>query len=143
MFENHFGDRLSRAIRNKKTPLVVGIDPRAERLPDGLLSDPKDLAKVAAAYEKFGCEIIDVVADSVPAVKPQAAFFEQLGPSGLTALGNVVKHAASKGLLTVMDAKRGDIGSTALAYAAAYLGCLLYTSPSPRDLSTSRMPSSA
>ena len=86
----------------------------------------------AAAFETFCKGVIDVVADKVPAVKPQSAFFEQLGPAGVVALGNVTNYAHSKGLLTIMDAKRGDIGSTATAYANAYL-CLLYTSPSPRD----------
>ena len=76
----------------------------------------------AAAYKAFCCGIIDVVADLVPAVKPQAAFFEQLGPAGCAALADVVRYARSRNLVVVMDAKRGDIGSTAMAYASAYLG---------------------
>ena len=120
---NHFGDRLTAAIRAKQTPLVVGIDPRAGQLPRSLRpNESDDLASVADAFRKFSYEIIDVVANLVPAVKPQAAFFEQLGPPGMMALADVIDHAHSAGLLTIMDAKRGDIGSTAAAYAAAFLG---------------------
>ena len=114
---NHFGDRLIAAIKAKQTPLVVGLDPRWDNLPEEL----KAITNRAEAFEKFCRSIIDVVADKVPAVKPQSAFFEQLGPAGVVALGNVVAYARSKGLLTIMDAKRGDIGSTATAYANAYL----------------------
>ena len=120
---NHFGDRLNNAIVEKKTPLVVGLDPRNDQLPEGLTcTDTEDFSKIAKAFRKFSCEIIDVVAGLVPAVKPQAAFFEQLGPEGLVALGQVVDHARAAGLIVIMDAKRGDIGSTAAAYAKAYLG---------------------
>jgi orotidine-5'-phosphate decarboxylase len=76
----------------------------------------------AAAYTQFCCEIIDAVADLVPCVKPQAAFFEQLGPAGGVALGEVIRHARRAGLLVILDGKRNDIGSTAQAYADAYLG---------------------
>ncbi|QEG23324.1 orotidine-5'-phosphate decarboxylase [Mariniblastus fucicola] len=113
----HFGDRLTAAIKNKKTPLVVGLDPRWDNLPD----DIKSIGNQAEAFEVFCKAIIDVVADKVPAVKPQSAFFEQLGPAGVVALGRVTEYAREKGLLTIMDAKRGDIGSTATAYAKAYL----------------------
>ncbi len=121
--QDHFADRLNRAIRSKKTPLVVGIDPRAGQLPQELAcEDAADFTKLAKAFLKFSCEIIDVVAGLVPAVKPQAAFFEQLGPQGMVALASVVDHARAAGLIVIMDAKRGDIGSTAQAYAHAYLG---------------------
>ena len=119
----HFGDRLTNAIRAKKTPLVVGLDPRENQLPKELTpEDPAKLADVAQAFAKFSCAIIDVVADLVPAVKPQAAFFEMLGPHGMMALASVIDHAQANGLQVVMDAKRGDIGSTATAYAKAFLG---------------------
>lgn len=121
--QHHFADRLNHAIRQKQTPLIVGLDPRANQLPDSLAVDnPNDLEALSQAYAKFSCEIIDVVADLVPAVKPQAAFFEQAGPHGMFALAQVVDHAKAAGLIVVMDAKRGDIGSTATAYAQAYLG---------------------
>ena len=66
--------------------------------------------------------MIDVVAPLVPAVKPQAAFFEECGPSGMVALANVMVYAREKGLLVILDGKRNDIGSTAEAYARGYLG---------------------
>jgi orotidine-5'-phosphate decarboxylase len=118
----HFGDRLTQAIKAKRSPLVVGIDPRANQLPPSLQTDLGDLAATATAFQKFGMEIIDAVADLVPAVKPQAAFFERLGPHGMVALANVCDHAAAAGLMVIMDAKRNDIGATAKAYAAGYLG---------------------
>lgn len=120
---HHFADRLNHAIRLKQTPLIVGLDPRADQLPNPLsVKHIGDMEEVAIAYSNFCCEIIDVVADLVPAVKPQAAFFEQVGPLGMAALAEVVDHARAAGLLVVMDAKRGDIGTTAAAYASAYLG---------------------
>ena len=76
----------------------------------------------ARAFAKFCNEIIDVVAPLVPAVKPQAAFFEELGPPGMIALGQVIARAHDRGLLVIVDGKRNDIGSTAEAYARGYLG---------------------
>ena len=116
---SHFADRLTDAVKQKQTPLVVGIDPRANQLPADLLDDNTGMAE---RFAKFGMAVVDAVADLVPAVKPQAAFFEQLGPAGCVALASVVDYAADKGLIVIMDAKRGDIGSTAQAYAGAYLG---------------------
>ncbi|MFK7769498.1 MAG: orotidine-5'-phosphate decarboxylase [Mariniblastus sp.] len=122
--KNHFGDRLNSAIQAKKTPLVVGIDPRFNQLPPQLINtrDSLNIEKQCELTAKYCCDIIDVVAPLVPAVKPQAAFFEQLGWHGMVVLSRVVDYARQKGLLTIMDAKRGDIGSTAAAYAKAYLG---------------------
>lgn len=120
----HFADRLTDAVRDRATPVLVGLDPRWANIPDSLKGDvsPDDLAAVANVYERFCCEVIDVVASLVACVKPQAAFFEQLGPAGMSALANVIRYARSKRLLVILDGKRNDIGSTAEAYAAAYLG---------------------
>lgn len=118
---SHFADRLIGAIRRKKNPVLVGLDPRAESLPKGLLAGEGNEA-IARAYVAFCRGIIDVVAPLVPAVKPQAAFFEQLGPAGCVALGEVVRYAAEKGLVVILDGKRNDIGTTAQAYAEGYLG---------------------
>jgi orotidine-5'-phosphate decarboxylase len=85
-------------------------------------ADRGAVAKAATAVGAFCCAVIDVVAPLVPAVKPQAAFFEQLGPPGMSALAGVIQYARSKGLIVILDAKRNDIGSTAMAYAEAYLG---------------------
>lgn len=124
MAKLHFADRLTEAIKLKRTPLVVGIDPRVDQLPDELAADQTkhSIEQVTENVQRFSFGVIDAVADLVPAVKPQAAFFEQLGPLGCQVLANVVDYATDKGLIVVMDAKRGDIGSTAEAYAAAYLG---------------------
>ena len=118
---SNFADRLIGAIRRKKNPVLVGLDPRAESLPKGLLTGEGNEA-VARAYVAFCRGIIDVVAPLVPAVKPQAAFFEQLGPAGCVALGEVMSYAAEKGLVVILDGKRNDIGTTAQAYAEGYLG---------------------
>jgi orotidine-5'-phosphate decarboxylase len=118
---SHFADRLIAAVRTKGNPVLVGLDPRAESLPPGLLvgNSPEDLS---FAYCEFCKRVIDVVAPLVPAVKPQAAFFEQLGPAGCFALKAVIDYAAAAGLVVILDGKRNDIGSTAQGYAEAYLG---------------------
>ena len=118
---DHFADRLIGAIRRKKNPVLVGLDPRAESLPKGLLVGEGNEA-IARSYVAFCRGIIDAVAPLVPAVKPQAAFFEQLGPAGCVALGEVMSYAAEKGLVVILDGKRNDIGTTAQAYAEGYLG---------------------
>ena len=120
---NSFIDRLIAAVRHTSTPVLVGLDPRWQQLPAPLREAHEDTQQGRAeAYRQFCCEVIDVVGSLVPAVKPQAAFFEQLGPPGMEALAGVVEYASQQGLLVVLDAKRGDIGSTAAAYADAFLG---------------------
>ncbi len=122
----HYADRLDDAIRRKGTPALVGIDPRLDLLPAEVLERAQQAGGdrdqvAAAAFEEFCFRLIDVVAPLVPAVKPQAAFFEQYGPAGVTVLGRVIRQARKAGLLVICDGKRGDIGSTAEAYASAYL----------------------
>lgn len=97
----HFGDDLASAVKRTGTPTLVGLDPRWEQLPVCFTNGNTDDGSVrAAAYEKFCCEIIDVVAPLVPAVKPQAAFFEECGPAGMVALGKVIAYAREKGCLS-------------------------------------------
>jgi orotidine-5'-phosphate decarboxylase len=117
-----FADRLTAAVRGAGNPVLVGLDPRAASLPAGMLADHASLAEVATAYQHFCRGVIDVVAPLVPAVKPQAAFFEQVGPAGAAVLASVIQYAQEKGLLVVLDGKRNDIGSTAAAYAQGMLG---------------------
>ncbi|MDZ4848232.1 MAG: orotidine-5'-phosphate decarboxylase [Pirellulaceae bacterium] len=118
-----FGDRLADEVRRKRSAICVGLDPRAVSLPQGFLASlDSPCSIIADAYRKFCCEVIDVVAPLVGVIKPQVAFFEQLGPHGMVALGEVIAYAISKDLLVIADAKRNDIGTTAEAYAAAYLG---------------------
>lgn len=121
-----FTSRLHAAVRRTKTPIVVGLDPRFDWLPPDVVqfarrqeSEPAAIA--AVAFEAFCKRLIDVVAPLVPAVKPQAAFFEEYGPHGCRALADVMAYARAKRLIVICDAKRGDIGSTAEAYARAYL----------------------
>jgi orotidine-5'-phosphate decarboxylase len=118
----HFADRLAERIRKCATPVLVGLDPRYEELPACLRKEVASLDERANAYRAFCRGIVDAVAPLVPAVKPQAAFFEQLGAAGMNALADVIDYAASKELVVVLDGKRNDIGTTAAAYADAYLG---------------------
>jgi orotidine-5'-phosphate decarboxylase len=119
-----FADRLDAAVCRRRNPVLVGLDPRAASLPVGILPDPGRASwlETAAAYKRFCREVIDVVAPLVPAVKPQCAFFEQLGPAGMTVLAEVIAYAQQAGLLVILDGKRNDIGSTATAYAQGMLG---------------------
>ena len=118
-----FGERLLSSVRRCRTPVLVGLDPRRDQLPPALKpAADADLRAVATAYAQFCRGVIDVVASNVPAVKPQAAFFEQLGAPGMVALAEVIAYAREKGLVVILDGKRNDIGSTAAAYADAYLG---------------------
>lgn len=122
---DHFTDRLAAAVQRCQNPVLVGLDPRADSLPQPLrVEDSRDLPAVAEAYRQFCCEVIDAVAPLVAIVKPQAAFFEQAGPHGMVALAEVIQHARRRGLLVLLDGKRNDIGSTAAAYAEAFLGPL-------------------
>lgn len=138
MTETHsFAERLHQAVARKQTPALVGLDPRLGQLPGEILEEydlqpepgeafdgPSYVQRaslVANAFHTFCCQLIDAVAQLVPAVKPQAAFFEEWGPAGCRALGDVIAYARQQGLLVICDAKRGDIGSTAEAYARGYL----------------------
>jgi orotidine-5'-phosphate decarboxylase len=84
--------------------------------------DASNANDVAEAFSRFCRGVVDVVAPLVSVVKPQAAFFEELGPAGMKSLAETISYAREKGLLVILDGKRNDIGSTAAAYARAYLG---------------------
>jgi len=121
-----FANRLHAAVRQKQTPALVGLDPRWDWLPAEIRRRAEAAGGerggiLARAFEEFSCRVIDVVAPLVSSVKPQSAFYEACGPEGVLALRNVIRHARQAGLLVICDAKRGDIGTTAEAYAAAYL----------------------
>jgi orotidine-5'-phosphate decarboxylase len=115
---------LAEAVLERGNAVMVGLDPRLEQLPAGLrpAGAGPSWEEKAEAYRAFCRGVIDVVAPLVPVVKPQAAFFEQLGPAGMVALGDVIEYARAQGLLVVLDGKRNDIGSTATAYAQGILG---------------------
>jgi orotidine-5'-phosphate decarboxylase len=112
-----FADRLIQQILAKDSRCVVGLDPRVDQMP-AFVRGNGAYAAITAFHEL----VIDAVADLVPAVKPQLAFFEQYGVAGMQAFENTVLAAKRRGLLVIADGKRNDISSTAEAYANAYLG---------------------
>jgi len=122
----HFADQLIEAIRSKGTPCVVGLDPNIALMPESFrrthqLDEDCDNATAAAGILAYNEMVLDAVADLVPAVKPQSAYFEQFGSAGILALEKTIASARSRGLLVILDVKRNDIGSTSAAYARAYL----------------------
>jgi len=122
----NFADRLAEAVRRKGNSLCVGIDPRWESLPKSIREQfgSASIATIACAFEVFSLRVLDLVASLVPIVKPQSAFFELCGPPGMIALQSVVRRARELGLIVILDSKRGDIASTAVAYADAAFGGL-------------------
>jgi orotidine-5'-phosphate decarboxylase len=117
-----FGERVAVLVERKRSQLVVGLDPALEQLPVELRGEAhlgREYAADAAA--RFCCGIVDAVAPYAVGVKPQLAFFEALGSDGIAAFERVSAYARGAGLLVIADGKRGDIGSTARAYAAAYV----------------------
>ncbi|MES4903704.1 MULTISPECIES: orotidine-5'-phosphate decarboxylase [unclassified Streptomyces] len=109
-----FGARL-RGAMDARGPLCVGIDPHASLLADWGLGDD------IAGLERFTRTVVDALAERVAVLKPQSAFFERFGSRGIAVLERAVADARAAGALVLMDAKRGDIGSTMAAYASAYL----------------------
>ncbi len=120
-------DRLIDLIKKRSNPTVVGLDPKLDYLPDFILKNSfasfgETLEGAANAIFEFNKGIIDAIYDIVPAVKPQSAYYEMYGWQGVKALYRTIQYAKEKGLFVIADVKRNDIGSTAEAYAAAYLG---------------------
>jgi orotidine-5'-phosphate decarboxylase len=117
-----FADRLAAEVERKRSQLLVGLDPRPELLPVELRGEAyAGRAEAADACARFCRGVIDAVAPYVVGAKLQLAFFEALGADGIRAFENVCEYARTVGLLVVADGKRGDIGSTARAYADAYV----------------------
>ena len=120
-------DVLQEKIIEKKNPTVAGLDPKPEQIPPHILQAAyhefgENLMGAAEAVWQFNRGLIDALCDVVPAVKPQAAYYERLGWSGLAIMDKTIRYAREKGLFVIADVKRGDIGSTAQAYADAWLG---------------------
>ena len=120
-------DVLQDKIRKLKNPTVAGLDARVEYVPAHILK-PK-LEKYgetrragAEAIYAFNCGQKDALADVVPAVKPQSAYYENLGWEGMEVLERTIRYAKEKGFFVIADCKRGDIGTTAAAYSEAWLG---------------------
>ncbi|MBQ3790965.1 MAG: orotidine-5'-phosphate decarboxylase [Lachnospiraceae bacterium] len=119
--------RLNQAIRRTGAPIVVGLDPNLKFIPDAVkeqaFREYGETAEGAAeAFWEFNRQIIDGIADLIPAVKPQIAMYEQFGLPGLAVFDRTVRYAKEKGLLVIGDVKRGDIGSTSESYAIGHLG---------------------
>ncbi len=120
-------DLLIEKIIEKKNPTVVGLDPNLDQMPPALIEKHvaqhgATLTAAAEAIYEFNIGLIDAVCELVPAVKPQSAYYEMYGPAGVAALARTMEYARAKGLYVIADCKRNDIGSTAAAYARAYLG---------------------
>ncbi|MDD2361370.1 MAG: orotidine-5'-phosphate decarboxylase [Oscillospiraceae bacterium] len=120
-------DRLIEAIKRTGNPSVAGLDPKLEYIPEYMVNAAFDeygqtLEGAAEALLSFNKGIIDAICDIVPAVKPQAAYYEMYGWPGMRTLAKTIEYAKSKGMYVIIDGKRNDIGSTMEAYAAAHLG---------------------
>jgi orotidine-5'-phosphate decarboxylase len=119
-----FGDRLIEAIRAKQAPICVGIDPMFDQLPEDVFDDEPDERDIDATVDaifEFTTRVLRVVAPIVPIVKFQSAYFERYLWDGVEAYYSLIREAKDLGLLVIGDIKRGDIGTTAAAYAAGHL----------------------
>ncbi|MCA9321793.1 MAG: orotidine-5'-phosphate decarboxylase [Planctomycetes bacterium] len=119
---SRFADKLAARARRLDSHLCVGIDPRVASLPGEFRPSGTGRQVTAQAFEAFGHALVDLVVDVALCVKPQSAFFEALGSPGVAAFESVCRSARSNGILVIGDLKRGDIGSTAEAYATAAFG---------------------
>ena len=119
-------DVLQEKIREKKNPTVAGLDARIEYVPEYIRKEAFEkygvgLKGAVEAIWQFNVGLIDALCDIVPAVKPQSAYYENLGWQGMEMLERTIRYAKKKGLFVIADIKRGDIGSTATAYAEGWL----------------------
>ena len=121
---SNFGDRLTEANRRTGTVLCMGIDPHCHMIPQlfGNAIAESGSPQAISAIGNFVTACLDSAIGKVAAIKPQAAFFEQQGPDGMRLLQSLGRAAIDAGMLVIMDAKRGDIGSTSAAYAQAWIG---------------------
>ncbi len=120
-------DRLIEAIKRTNNPTVAGLDPNLDFIPGYIKKASTEkfgntLEAAADAVLTFNIGLIDSLCDIVPAVKPQCAYYEQLGWQGVKALSETIAYAAKKGMFVITDGKRNDIGPTMRAYASAHLG---------------------
>lgn len=120
-------DRLIEKIIEMKNPTVVGLDPRPEYVPEFIMrryqdSDGWTMKAVSKAIFDFNQAIIDEIHDIVPAIKPQAAYYEMFGHYGIRTLEKTIRYAKLNGMFVITDGKRNDIGATMEAYASAHIG---------------------
>ncbi|MDR3353458.1 MAG: orotidine-5'-phosphate decarboxylase [Synergistaceae bacterium] len=114
-------DRLIEAVRASGNPSAIGLDTRYEYIPENFAVLHSDGGRAGAIYE-FNARLLRGLRDIIPCVKIQAAYYEMLGPDGMTCMARTIDEARSLDYVVIVDAKRGDIGATAEAYSAAYLG---------------------
>ena len=120
-------DKLIEKIVEKQNPTVAGLDPKLSYIPEEIREESygkygKTLEGAADALLTFNKGLIDALCDVVPAVKPQAAYYEMYGWQGVKALAETIAYAKEKGMFVITDGKRNDIGATMQAYSAAHLG---------------------
>jgi len=120
-------DALITAIKKKNNPTVAGLDPKLDFIPKYYVDEAfqrygRTLKGAAEAIWQFNKRLIDELYDVVPAVKPQSAYYEMYGWEGVRVLEQTIKYAKERGLYVIADVKRNDIGTTAEAYARAYIG---------------------
>ena len=115
-------DKLIAAIELKGNPTVAGLDTKFDFLPDNVKSHAKTHEDIAKAITEYNINLIDALKDVVPAVKIQSAYYEMYSHYGVYAMNSTAEYAAKCGLIVMADVKRNDIGATAEAYAAGYLG---------------------
>ena len=122
-----FADKLVESIRRLNNPTVAGLDPKLEYVPAfirerAFKEKGNGFEGAAEAILQFNKMLIDALCDVIPAVKPQLAYYEMYGVAGVKAFAGTCTYAKSKGMLVIADGKRNDIGTTAEAYSAAFLG---------------------
>lgn len=116
-------DKLINKIKETNNPTVMGLDPRYDMLPNCIKEKYSgSVEKITQGILEYNKALIDATYDIIPAIKPQMAFYEMFGVEGIKCFKETCKYAKEKGMIIIVDAKRGDIGSTAAGYSNAYLG---------------------
>lgn len=131
---SNFADKLTQKISEMNNPTVMGLDPILEYVPEHIKASMDTSGRIRQnideTYFEYAAEsilifnkmLIDSVSGIIPAIKPQIAYYEALGPSGIKTFRETIVYAKSKGMIVIADCKRNDIGSTASMYSKAYLG---------------------
>ncbi len=114
-------DALCEAIQKTQCPVCVGLDTELSHLPEAYSPKQKSMTAITESVLRYNCDLMDAIAGVVPSVKVQAAYYEQYGAAGMGCFLETMSSAKDKGFVVIADVKRNDIGSTAQAYANAYL----------------------
>lgn len=132
----HFADRINQQILNKKSPIMLGIDPNFDLMPESMRPIIEDSQDLKDKLWYFCKTLMNQTYDLVCGIKPQSAYFEQYGTAGIEVLAQVLDYARQLDLPILMDAKRGDIGATSEAYSKSYLSPTIYGSDLEADALT-------